>query len=228
MKISIWQQFSSNHSASFTLVGLFKSYADAEAAAVKMRDLIARIALWHAENPELSRIICTLRRELPDLISAPEREAGIEYQIDWSQPFVCFHDYEITTYAQLLFLHNTRASLYGVYPLYEFIERMGGEAYVEGQLLPGDVSNKLKLMIRCDPPNPETAAIIAEELHGEVYQARTVRLNIELKNRHVDGLRPKELIAVLERLRAYGCTKVSLWFETQQFRLRILRLEEGS
>ena len=29
MRVSIWQQFSSNHSADFTLVGEFKSAADA-------------------------------------------------------------------------------------------------------------------------------------------------------------------------------------------------------
>ncbi len=46
MKISIWQQFSSNHSADFTLVGQFESSEWAKTVAEEIRHIIHSIGWW--------------------------------------------------------------------------------------------------------------------------------------------------------------------------------------
>jgi hypothetical protein len=51
MKLSIWRQFSSNHSGSFAVVGRFANEDQAKAAADKLADIIHRIDQWH-ENPD--------------------------------------------------------------------------------------------------------------------------------------------------------------------------------
>jgi hypothetical protein len=50
MKISLWQQFSSNHSGSFSVVGRFATEEAAREAAEKLREIVRRIDAWH-ENP---------------------------------------------------------------------------------------------------------------------------------------------------------------------------------
>ena len=44
MKISIWQQFSSNHSANFELVGQFPTVEEAEKAYAILLDILTVIA----------------------------------------------------------------------------------------------------------------------------------------------------------------------------------------
>lgn len=50
MRISIWQQFSSNHSANFTVVGEFRTEADALTAYEIWHVLMVTIAEWHQQN----------------------------------------------------------------------------------------------------------------------------------------------------------------------------------
>jgi uncharacterized lipoprotein YehR (DUF1307 family) len=47
MKLSIWQQFSSNHSANFTTVGQFESAEWAQEALKEVQEIIQNIAWWH-------------------------------------------------------------------------------------------------------------------------------------------------------------------------------------
>ena len=51
MQIHIWRQFSSNHSADFTLVGEFETPERAHVVADEMRLLIKNITKWY-ESPE--------------------------------------------------------------------------------------------------------------------------------------------------------------------------------
>lgn len=44
MKLSLWQQFSSNHSAGFSLIGQFKTAEEATQAVAVIRGILEKIA----------------------------------------------------------------------------------------------------------------------------------------------------------------------------------------
>lgn len=50
MRISVWQQFSSNHSASFTVIGVFEDPTIAQTAAETIRGAVQQITDWYAEH----------------------------------------------------------------------------------------------------------------------------------------------------------------------------------
>ena len=57
MKITVWQQFSSNHSSRFTIVGVFNTLTVAENAAAEIRGILQKIQQWHEDNPEKSEAL---------------------------------------------------------------------------------------------------------------------------------------------------------------------------
>jgi hypothetical protein len=73
MKISIWQQFSSNHSANFELVGQFRTVEEAEKAYATLLDILTVIAQYNEGNIE---------RENPTFA---EVEFGKEYGFEWQE-----------------------------------------------------------------------------------------------------------------------------------------------
>ena len=74
MKISIWQQFSSNHSSSIRVIGKFKSIEDAEEAKTILNQLMYDIAHWYEDNDWTGEL------------SKPEKEIAEKYQIEWHEP----------------------------------------------------------------------------------------------------------------------------------------------
>lgn len=50
MKLFLWQQFSSNHSSHFTVVGMFITPEQAEQAATTIRHILGTIAAWSSEH----------------------------------------------------------------------------------------------------------------------------------------------------------------------------------
>jgi hypothetical protein len=50
MRVSIWQQFSSNHSGHFWVVGTFKTVEDAQKAYDELRAMLTEIDRWHREH----------------------------------------------------------------------------------------------------------------------------------------------------------------------------------
>jgi hypothetical protein len=68
MKISIWQQFSSNHSSNFTVVGRFESPEAAETAAAQLRQWFSQIM----NEPRL-----------PETPKPTEWEISVNYNLEW-------------------------------------------------------------------------------------------------------------------------------------------------
>lgn len=85
MRLSIWRQFSSNHSGSFTLVGEFASVEQAEQAAIILRQLFIDIQQWHLTNVESLPL-----EERYGIITPPEQAFRERYGdldercIDWA------------------------------------------------------------------------------------------------------------------------------------------------
>jgi hypothetical protein len=82
MRISLWQQFSSNHSAHFTVVGTFESPEKANEAAIELRSILARIEKWWGElSPEEWNI--WLDKTATAELTPPEREFSEQYRVNW-------------------------------------------------------------------------------------------------------------------------------------------------
>jgi hypothetical protein len=82
MRISIWQQWASNHSGFFWVVGTFADTSEAQRAHDELRDLLIRIDRWHRENPvESAKAYNSGSREpVP-----PEAEIAREYGVAWPE-----------------------------------------------------------------------------------------------------------------------------------------------
>lgn len=86
MEITIWSQFSSNHSADFTVVGVFETVEDARKASGLLREELVKIASWF-ENPANQDAIQKVLSQ-PDFDDRqpfpPEIELDAKYQTGFS------------------------------------------------------------------------------------------------------------------------------------------------
>ena len=80
MKLTIWQQFSSNHSGFFWIVGRFETVPDAQAAYNELREILFDIDKWHRDNPEAIQEAWQSGnyKSLP-----PEQTYATKYQVEW-------------------------------------------------------------------------------------------------------------------------------------------------
>src|SRR5690242_8871809 len=118
MQVKVWQSFSSNHSAAFTLVGVFKTPAEAEAAAAWLRELVQAI-LEAGEAAEYNDEPVVSPTE-PEKLAA--RSLGMAWGssgIDW----VNTNDDPVTTLENLVFIDGSQSSI-GAPPTDVLIERL--------------------------------------------------------------------------------------------------------
>jgi len=77
MKFTLWQQFSSNHSSSYTVVGEFQSLDAAQDAAELIRRIMQEAAKWCVEHHEECY---QLRAPTPI-----EKQYAVQYGFDWKE-----------------------------------------------------------------------------------------------------------------------------------------------
>ena len=75
MRLSIWQQFSSNHSGRYTIVGVFPTSDQAKDASQQLQDLVSRIHEWRVKN-----------KSRWQELSPAELEAERHYSTEWLEP----------------------------------------------------------------------------------------------------------------------------------------------
>src|SRR5215468_2482654 len=82
MRITIWQQYSSNHSSDFTVVGTFQTHEAAENAAQQFRSMLATIVNWYKlpENRAVAREVLN-NYEFPPV--PPELQIAEQFGIEW-------------------------------------------------------------------------------------------------------------------------------------------------
>jgi hypothetical protein len=78
MRLSIWQQFSSNHSGFFIVVGVFESPDAAQTATRRIKEMLYDIDTWHRQHPQTAASHQT--EPYP-----PEKAIAEEYDIQWPQ-----------------------------------------------------------------------------------------------------------------------------------------------
>src|SRR5690349_13647690 len=77
MRIHIWQQFTSNHSANYTIVGLFDSIEKARETSDYLRELLVDILESNTQDR---------RMDLPWQLNPVEERVAREHGFDWQEP----------------------------------------------------------------------------------------------------------------------------------------------
>jgi hypothetical protein len=82
VRLSIWQQFSSNHSAAFTVIGIFETGETAQQVAAEFRGILQHFVDWY-EEPANERIRDEVLESLDHAPVPPELEMAERYDIKW-------------------------------------------------------------------------------------------------------------------------------------------------
>lgn len=135
MRIKIWQEFSSNNSARFTVVGIFETPTAAKNAADKLMDMIKSIVEWYQkpENVDLQE----QWDSLPP--TPPEIQIAKQYNIRWSEISLDWvwvdtdGNGPVKTFENIVFVDGTESWL-GSSPADKLIQKLGGKALVDGTI----------------------------------------------------------------------------------------------
>jgi len=167
MRLSIWQQFSSNHSARFTVVGVFDTPEAAQKATDELNRLMKAIAQWHTEPQYPERLEGRETGELPPP-SDPELEFSQQHGIDWSDYGI---DWFWTDEAERSIIHvdtlvfiNGPESDVGPGPADQLVEWLGGQALIDGTVdgYEGPF-NRVTVDVSCFAPDIATAERVRKD-----------------------------------------------------------------
>lgn len=169
MRVSIWRQWASNHSADFNVVGTFPTPERAQQAAEEVRQLILAVSDWYArpENAEANKARWE-RGKVP--LSPPEIAIGERYSIDWGHRGIDWtwpeRDHEtVHVFECLVFVENTGNTYTGPSPFDQLLARLGGKVVydIEGY-------NYLYVNLTCVAPDEETAQQIVALAQASVTE----------------------------------------------------------
>jgi len=182
MKLSIWQQFSSNHSSSFTVVGQFETVEKAQDVETIFRMLFE--AIQEARGFDS-------RGYDEDFISWPEHEAGQIYGIAWEKGIDWLGDdlsEHIIRFENNVFVTNALSAT-RQYPtvLPDLMKHFTSEVYAEGGYEFHDTI--LLTSLECRYPNDQVGRTIMEDLHLYL-NPKTIEFAISPWEQYSSYLRP--------------------------------------
>jgi hypothetical protein len=169
MKIALWQQFSSNNSSYFTVVGEFASPQEAQAAAEQIRQFFKSINEWF-EQPENAAQHETKFEEGYAEVSEPEKQISQRYAIPWYEETIDWLYPEVTqaivVVDRLLFI-EPGSTWQGGRPLAGMVTALGGKGMVAGDVDDfdmGDENHTVSIRVTCETSSSEAAAAIVNEI----------------------------------------------------------------
>lgn len=183
MRVTIWQQFSSNHSSFFTVVGEFQSPEAAQQATNELRRIIQSVVDWYAAHPEHEeKWIHDYWPPTPaeyEIAAQYSVRLDDEYGMDWigaeTDP-----QSVVTTMDCLVFLAHPIDTWNGGHPFDWIIEKLGGRGFIDGWHDVGpyweEQSTHILINFVCNAPNPVAAQNIAQELSDYMQ----IRFNFNL------------------------------------------------
>jgi hypothetical protein len=176
MRISLWQQFSSNHSARFTVVGTFDSPAKANEAAAELQRILARIETWWGELSPEEWNKWRDKTETSEL-TPPEHEFSQHYKVDW--PFTInwytwaswhHENSPVTVFEKFVFVESPHYYIWhGPQPFEELMIRFGANVALESDESQSHTDETLLLNVRCTLPSDAETAILLYESFNEDF-----------------------------------------------------------
>lgn len=172
MRVSIWQQFSSNHSAHFDIVGKFESPDRAEAVANELRYILQTIANYWQQFDVKERLTVENRLIKNEMLTPPEMQFKDKYKVGWTQYFGTNKAYPldwvhgewavegIRVFRNIVYLSPPGNTWAGPKPFDSIMEKLGGKIAVWQEVGDGDVA----VSIRFSAPNQEIADTIDRQI----------------------------------------------------------------
>lgn len=179
MRLSIWYQFSSNHSAFFSIVGQFETNEAAQNAYHVWLHLITEIIAWRKEHPDQDDEVRTPIELEYDLHYGVQLDYGDEYAIGWCgddpMKVVSQHDNLVIVCAPEETLNNWDGPL-------DLMQALGAETgldVVEG--------SETILTTTCTAPDDATAQRIYDEIVGGMKEVPGKNFDYA-RGRYVDAV----------------------------------------
>ena len=160
MKVLVWEQFSSNHSANFTIVGTFDSASTAQKVANTLRDDIRRIIDWYSHNESYRHQVLNLETPNPTPV---EKDIATRYGINHEQviDFLAnsrYHDDMVKVFKNHVFVSNGNVETFTGPSLFDqLMMKLGADIALEVE-----GAEAALVDISCEVPN--------EKLGKEVMQ----------------------------------------------------------
>lgn len=139
MRVSIWQQFSSNNSSSYVIIGSFATPERANEAAAEFKTLLQRLWEWYQAHPEIRDAV--LNEEGHELTDA-ERQIGKDYNIEFEdavewiarEETLEFLPDAVTTFENLLFVATVTETVTEDTPFAHFMYQLGARVEFEEEM----------------------------------------------------------------------------------------------
>jgi hypothetical protein len=226
MKVSIWRQFSSNHSAHFDIIAKFESAEWANTVADELTNLMIQGFLWSQEDFDSAL----------DVIHKMRYGSGIGYA-NWLLSFQhAKRTVQLMNNIMLLSdkpgYSNSSVTSEG---LSRMLQSMGGEVYLSAETARHDTT----FNIRATAPYDVVKALIAEAkpINGYGGLHYLVEGNNNLEARHIEHedlnifyheiyARWNELLQWVYYLKAYRCTQIEVQFVESHFIDKTKRVSE--
>ncbi len=183
IRLSIWRQFSSNHSSNFAIIGTFASGEAAQQAIATLEQLLDSISRFYADpanEAEWGHLWETWdwSAGTPPAATPVEREIGKRYGVEWPHAIDWFDQYELRTFLQdnIVLLATSGDVDMWAYPMNVIMERIGGNVATdnpEGTVNPTAAGVDLT----CIAPTEEEAERIAKLVNEHVSR----RLEVDIK-----------------------------------------------
>lgn len=239
MKISIWQQFSSNHSSDFRIVGTFPTFEQAERAAREIQSILRDVAsFWRDLSPEE---VQDWRGRLYGEITPIEQALSHVYGVRWSQRADTPHGLDwlpfdsdeamkaVVLFEKSVFIENISDTHVGAEP-FETLLKMWG-ASVVGYYEVGE--GAIGVTLTCLAPDEATADLLLHDIRltwqDKANQARDILIggrfaaadHFDIRCEGLKLIYPIEFLNTIQEdfpafiayLWGHGCTQIEYMFE---------------
>jgi hypothetical protein len=197
MRLSIWQQFSSNHSASFTVVGVFPSPEEATKAAHALNEILSQIETWYDRDKRLALTVGDyLHEEWPEP-TPPERAIGEQYGVEWrwaiDWTFGIWskegYDDQVSQVGNLVFLEPRISGTWqGPQPFDAIMGKLGGTVHVDADQCRMYPDHLQVASIHCTAPDEPTAEWIEMVFQDQLATGNTTYLREWMLSNEYDWL----------------------------------------
>lgn len=182
MKITVWQQFSSNHSASFTVVGKFPSVEAAQKAEAEINDILQQIETWWENLSEADHELWLERVQEQRLVTPVETALAQNYGIEWQYGldrhiwFWDEHYYNaVQNFEHFLFIQNPNLDDFWrePQPFNYLLEKLGAEVAVFSDSSKNYPNTLLCIELSFLCPDELMAKLIEDEIRDYIATPNT-------------------------------------------------------